>query len=130
MHKNTFNKSERLCSKKQIDELFKQGKAFNEGFIRVIHTANSSTENQILISVSKRKFKKAVSRNLVKRRIREAYRINKTIIGIDCGVNVCFLYTDTQLQDYKLIEDKIILSLQRLASIYGVSNESIVEGFN
>ena len=78
--KNSFTKVERLCSKKLFAELFENGNAFYSFPFRVVWIFNPSTNSsvsQIAISVPKRTFKKAVDRNLIKRRIKEAFRIDK-----------------------------------------------------
>jgi ribonuclease P protein component len=76
----TFRKSERLCSKKAIEELFKRGNSFFSYPFQIIWMLSSTEMSfpaQVAISVSKRSFKKAVTRNIIKRRIREVYRKNK-----------------------------------------------------
>jgi ribonuclease P protein component len=76
----TFRKSERLCSKKSISELFEKGRSFySPGFQVIWMTVLSDIPfpAQAAISVSKKTFRRAVKRNLVKRRIREIYRREK-----------------------------------------------------
>ena len=79
MSRFTFGKQEKLCSKLAIDNLFKSGKSFNAYPIRVIYkkVETSDTTAKLLISVPKKRFNKAVSRNRLKRLIRETYRLNK-----------------------------------------------------
>lgn len=86
MIKNTFTKEERLCKKVLIDRLFHEGSSFMLYPFRVVYLktpiqSEEVCENlpQILISVPKKRFKKAVTRNLIKRRIREVYRIHKQV---------------------------------------------------
>ncbi len=75
----TFNKHERLKSNKEIDNLFAKGKSFINYPFKIIWllSDNNNVPAKLLISVSKRKFSKAVSRNQIKRQIRESYRVNK-----------------------------------------------------
>ena len=82
----TFNKQERIVSKKLIEQLFSKGSSFSiSAFplrIVVMETARVADDVpiQVLVSVSKRHFKHAVDRNRVKRQIREAYRHHKQIL--------------------------------------------------
>ncbi len=77
--KFTFKKSERLSSKKDIQELFNNGSSFYLYPFKVITLpADTSKLHQVLFSVPKRLFKRAVDRNLLKRRMREAYRLNNS----------------------------------------------------
>jgi ribonuclease P protein component len=76
----TFKKEERLCNKKLIDELFHNGSSFLCYPFKASWVFIDGPQQfpvQILFSVSKRRFKRAVDRNLIKRRMREAYRLNK-----------------------------------------------------
>jgi len=75
--KQTFKKGERLSSEKSIATLFAEGDSFFQYPFKVVYKKEQSTypfSVQLLISVSKRNFKKAVDRNKIKRLIREAYR--------------------------------------------------------
>lgn len=78
--RQTFTKKERLSSKKIIAELFKKGSAFYLYPFRIIYLSREKPSTdlpQVLFTVSKRNFKTAVSRNWIKRRLREIYRKNK-----------------------------------------------------
>ncbi|MCY4780073.1 ribonuclease P protein component [Sphingobacterium sp. UT-1RO-CII-1] len=82
--RNTFTKEERLCSKRLIDSLFNQGSSFVVYPYRVVFCKRPLMDAEMLypvqciISVSKRRFKKAVDRNKIKRLMRESYRLNKS----------------------------------------------------
>jgi ribonuclease P protein component len=81
--RETFEKSERLCSAKIISGLFDNGHIFHTQLFKVVwinSPVKISYPARIVISVSKRNFKLAVTRNLIKRRVREAYRKNKYIL--------------------------------------------------
>lgn len=81
--RHTFRKEERLCSTKIIAELFDSGDVFYCSFFKVVwgyKTFLPGFPAQVAFSVSKRSFRSAVDRNLVKRRMREAYRKNKHLL--------------------------------------------------
>ena len=117
----TFQKEERLSSKKLIDELFKKGSAFVVSPFRLIWSESpllSSSPVEVVISVPKKHFPKAVDRNRIKRQMREAYRKNKEIIyshlrSKNKQLAMMLIYIDKVPCEYKEIESKIILTLQR-----------------
>ncbi len=108
----TFPKSERLCNKLLIDKLIQKGNSFN-GFpfkIKWLELEESSVPVKIMISVPKRKFKRAVDRNRLKRLIREAYRKNKYKLLDRIGSKkfaILVVYTAATIADYTEIEKKI-----------------------
>ena len=116
----TFTKAERLSSKVEIDKLLETGKSFNCGFFKIIwkETKEGNAPAQIVISVPKRLFKKAVDRNRLKRMTREAYRKNKNILYNDLKnkkVLLMFIYKVKTIVEYKELEEKIIVALQQLS---------------
>lgn len=117
-----FKKKERLNSKKRINRLFLEGNSFFLYPFKVIYKKLPEPSDypvQLLISVSKHKFKRAVNRNRVKRLVREAYRKNKSIIyeqqdGFEGTLLLGLIYVPDTIMEYHQIEKKIILILQRL----------------
>lgn len=78
---NKFNKEERLCSRKLLDLLFKNGSSFLLYPFRLTYAFSGVDHQypaQVVINVAKKRYKRAVDRNSIKRRIREAYRLNKS----------------------------------------------------
>ena len=76
----TFRKEEKLCSQKIISEIFLKGSSFLCYPLKVVWKTDHllpSVPAQVVFSVPKRLFKKAHDRNLLKRRMREAYRFRK-----------------------------------------------------
>jgi len=118
----SFRKKERLKSKKAIDLLFSEGESFFIDPFQVIQISepfDSGYPARLLISVSKKKVRKAVTRNLLKRRIREAYRLHKAPFYKSLNqhhrfCSLALIYSTSKIAEYKEIEEKIILILQRL----------------
>ena len=123
----TFRKDERLCSRALIEKLFhKEGSRSMAAFpLRLVYmkTATEEAESlpQVLISVPKRCFKRAVKRNRVKRQVREAYRKNKQVLVESLretggqGLVMAFIWLDDKLWDTAEVECKVANLLQRLA---------------
>jgi ribonuclease P protein component len=126
----TFRKKERLCSKKQIQDIFESGKSFYVFPFKVIYKKAAAEEAepiQVLISVPKRNIRKAVLRNKIKRRMREAYRQNKNqltnVLGEEQKFSIIFIFTAKEEIPYKEIESKIIQILQRLPIQHAKDNQ-------
>lgn len=88
--KNTFTKKERLSSKKEIENLFKSGKSKLVYPILFYYLPNEE-RTKVLISVSKKNFKKAVERNFIKRKMREEYRLNKFMLKTSYIIGFTFI---------------------------------------
>lgn len=80
----SFGKKEKLCSLKMIQRLFSEGKSFVKYPLRISQITTEELPEpvncQVLVSVSKKKFKRANKRNRIKRQIRESYRLNKHLL--------------------------------------------------
>jgi len=121
----SFHKEERLKSKKSIEELFKKGSSFYLTPFRVKYIATANDVNKVLIAVPKKLHKKAVARNLIKRRIREAYRLNKSIVSeVSPNFNLALLYQSKDILTFQEIEKKLITLLHRLAKESGTDSNS------
>ena len=100
----TLPKQERLCGKKGIDSLLARGKHGSNGPIRYIFaTGNGEDYSRILISVPKKLFKRAVKRNLLKRRIRESWRRLKNNMSSAAGTDILFIYSTKEVLSYQEI---------------------------
>jgi ribonuclease P protein component len=111
--KNNFSKEEKLCSEKDIDLVYKTGHSFLSHPLVIYHLPQTDILlSKVLVSVSKRKFKKAVHRNLLKRRIREAYRLNKSILKIPSFL--AFVYIGNEPATYQVIEKALAGGLQKI----------------
>lgn len=117
-----LNKNERLSGKTTIDKLFSLGKSKTFFPLRVQYTLvearKTSAKASVLIVVPKRYIKNAVDRNLLKRRIRESYRKNKSILSFPEGFNktieFSLLYLTKDIVEYEEINRKILLILPYL----------------
>lgn len=121
---DTFKKEERLTSNIAIKELFTQGRTKMVYPYKIIWNKRPALEEvvpvKIVISVSKRNFKKAVDRNKIRRRIKEAYRLHKSQLLTICkqqhlAMNVAVIYIAKEKQDYLFIKKKMIKVVQELA---------------
>jgi ribonuclease P protein component len=118
----TLKRNSVLKHKSEIRLLFDGGKRINYGTIRFISLVcyNSIPGNiKIFISVPKKLIHKATDRNTIKRRIREAIRLNYPDLKNLCTVNAVNLhfgivYSKDYIEEYNIIEQKIVLSLQNI----------------
>ena len=112
---HAFPKNEKLCGKTTIARVMKKGHWFSSTFLRVCYVKEEQGRNRILTSVPKRYFKRAVKRNLLKRRIREAYRLNKELLPQE-GYLIMLVYTGVEVADIPSIEAEVRSVLKKLAS--------------
>jgi ribonuclease P protein component len=122
MERFTFHKAERLCSQKIIGELFSSGESFLAYPFKVVFMKTELPESfpvQAAFTVSKRNFKRAVDRNLLKRRMREAYRLNKSELYIELAaknlqIAVMFVYVGKDIAEYPAIKKGMITGFKKL----------------
>ena len=111
----TLSKSERLCGKKSIAGLMEHGKGGVAGCLRYKFLKNGEADvSRILVSVPKRFFKRAVKRNLLKRRIRESYRLQKELLP--APVDIAFLYQAREVLPYDDIYAAMTAALTAVAA--------------
>lgn len=118
----SYNRKEKLKSRKLIQQVFESGKAFSQFPIKIIwllHSNTSTSPVQAAVSVGKKQFKLAVKRNRVKRLLREAYRLNKqdllAAVPQDKRLAIFIIYIDKELPQLPLLNRKMQLALNRLS---------------
>ena len=100
----TFPKKERVCGKTTIGQLLAKGKHGNVPGLRFLYLTETGEEvNRIMVSVPKKMFKRAVKRNLLKRRIRECWRKQKHALTTTGGTDILFIYPTKEIQTYEQI---------------------------
>ena len=120
---NSFKKEERLCNIQLIEKLYHNGSSFLVYPFRIIwlsSEANSEFPVQVLISIPKKKFKRAVDRNLLKRRIREIYRLQKSedlfpfLNERSEKIVLAINYIGNEIAEYASMEKKFNAAMLRL----------------
>lgn len=112
-----LSKSERLCREKEIQHLFQKGASLLFYPIRITYLPLPAGAlcSQALFSVPKRHFRRAVDRNKIKRRMREAYRLNKAALPPARPHQLAFVYIGTDLAPYEVIQKSLVRALEKIA---------------
>ena len=113
----TFSKGERLCNYHRIQKLFQEGNSLKKYPIKLLYLAVDSQEvnNQALISVPKRKVRRAVHRNRIKRLIRESYRKQKSLLS--SSYSLAFVYMGTEEISYTQVSQLVDALLKQLLEL-------------
>jgi len=113
---NTFNKEERITNKKVIEELFNSGiRVSLYPFDIRYKFEDKNLINKVLVTVSKAKIKSSVKRNLLKRRIKESYRLNKNKLLLDPKCNIAVVYSSDKILSYNEINKSLIEALNKIS---------------
>ncbi|MDZ7633049.1 MAG: ribonuclease P protein component [Bacteroidales bacterium] len=126
-HKDaSFTRGERLCGIKAVSELFSGGRTINMPPLRVIYRMMPADEAhepvRVLVSVPKRNFRKAVERNLIRRRIKEAWRKNKmplkeVVSASGQRIELAVIWNDTLIRPYDETEKSVKDVIGRLTRL-------------
>ena len=119
----SFKKSERLTGSKSISLLFRDGTSISSYPVRILFNTKGIGPKpaSLAISVPKRLFKRAVDRNLLKRRIREAYRLSKPqfytrLQALQIKADVVIQYQQKEILDYQTIEAGVVKALEKVVN--------------
>lgn len=118
--RKTLKKKERLSVGTDLSRLFASGRyGFTDGFRYCYRIGNELPFNRIVVSVPKKCFRRAVKRNLLKRRIREAYRLNKNLLPVNAekgGTDILFIYSSKDILDFNAVVLSVRNILENLAA--------------
>lgn len=117
---NTLPKKERLCGKTAISKLLAKGKHGSVPGLRFLCLYGSEADvNRMMVSVPKKMFKRAVKRNLLKRRIRESWRRQKHRLNLDMNLDILFMYSVKEVLSYDEVYAAVGQIIDDLNSRYG-----------
>ncbi|GEM_PF-27198 len=118
--RKTLKKKERLSVGTDLSRLFASGRyGFTDGFRYCYRIGNELSFNRIVVSVPKKCFRRAVKRNILKRRIREAYRLNKNLLPVNAekgGTDILFIYSSKDILDFNAVVLSVRNILEGLAA--------------
>lgn len=120
----TFKKDERVTGNKRIETLFASGHSFLAYPFRVVfyeYEAVALPSVSVLVSIPKKRLKKAVARNRMKRLTREAYRLNKYQLldnysADNQRIDIAFIYIKDELSDYVVVEKSMRKALREISN--------------
>jgi len=118
-----FPKKQKLCSETVIKEMFYSGKSFTTSCIRLVWKQDDNEGKVTLksiIVVPKKKIRLAAQRNIIRRRMSEAYRLHKielenVLKDKKLKLSIAIIYQNGKILSYASVEDEIKLILERLS---------------
>ena len=117
-----FPKKQKLCSETVIKEMFSNGKSFTTSAVRLVWKEDNNEDEvtvKSIIVVPKKKIKLAIKRNIIRRRMKEIYRLHKIDLenmlkGKKLQLSIAMIYQKENIFSYKTMEEEIKLILERL----------------
>lgn len=128
MKQFSLHKAEKLCSRTAAQQLFAEGRSLMAYPLRAMVRVRQAGERgpvQFFITIPKKRVRHAVDRVLLRRRVREAYRLHRGTLlleplresGADVGVDVAFVYVGSGVDHYAHLEEKVQDLLGRIAQL-------------
>ena len=119
-----LSKEEKLRSRSAVERLFTEGKSLMAFPLRAVYRLRQPGEApaQFLITIPKKRIRKAVMRVTLRRRTREAYRLNRRqlllepLADLECGVDMALIYLDNTPASYSVISEKVTDLLRRITA--------------
>ena len=122
---HTLPKEERLCGKTSVSALISDGKWGATAHLKFCWAAERGTGcNRLMVSVPKKFFKRAVRRNLLKRRLREAYRLQKERLEAS-GVDLMLAYSHPEVADFQTLYAEVGEILDRISRKFDSSHSGL-----
>ena len=117
-----FPKKQKLCSETVIKEMFSKGKSFTTSALRLVWKVDNNQDEvavKSIIVVPKKKIRLAVKRNIIRRRMKEGYRLHKIELenmlkNKELHLVIAIIYQKENILPYKTMEEEIKLILERL----------------
>jgi len=118
-----FHKKQKLCSETVIKEMFSNGKSFTTSALRLVWKVDDNQDEvavKSIIVVPKKKIRLAVKRNIIRRRMKEGYRLHKIELenmlkNRGLHLSIAIIYQKGKILPYKTLEEEIKLILERLS---------------
>lgn len=114
-----FPKKEKLTSQKIIQELFNRGSSFYLFPFKVLFLPNPhlNASHQVLFTVPKRNFSRAVDRNRLKRLMRESFRLNKNLLPDSPRLLIAYIYNAKEILTFAQIQERLVKTLNRFEHV-------------
>ena len=117
-----FPKKQKLCSETIIKGMFSNGKSFTTSAVRLVWKEDNNEDEvtvKSIIVVPKKKIRLAVKRNVIRRRMKEAYRLHKIELenmlkDKKLQLSIAMIYQKDKILPYETVEEEIKFILERL----------------